>query len=47
MAFDRIIRSVDDMGGKPRIRSTHGTVGTTVRLIATGSAVDDVTTAYP
>ncbi len=47
MAFDRIIRSVDVMGGKPCIRSTHGTVGTTVGLITTGSTVDDVTTAYP
>ena len=47
MAFDRITRSVDVMGGKPCIRGTRVTVGTIVGLIATGSTVDDITTAYP
>jgi uncharacterized protein (DUF433 family) len=47
MAVDRITRSVDVMGGKPCIRGTRVTVGTIVGLIATGSSVDDITTAYP
>ena len=47
MAFDRITRSVDVMGGKPFIRGTRDTVGTIVGLIATGSTADDITPAYP
>jgi uncharacterized protein (DUF433 family) len=47
MTFDRITRSVDVVGGKPCIRGTRVTVGTIVGLIATGSTVDDITTAYP
>ena len=47
LAFDRITRSVDVMGGKPCIRGTRVTVGTIVGLIATGATVDDITAAYP
>jgi uncharacterized protein (DUF433 family) len=47
VTVDPITRSVDVMGGKPSIRGTRVTVGTIVGLIAIGSSVDDITTAYP
>ena len=47
MAFDRITRSVEVMGGKPCIRGTRLTVGTVVGLVASGKAFTEILDHYP
>lgn len=47
MAFDRITRSVEVMGGKPCIRGTRVTVGTVVGLVASGKAFTEILDHYP
>ena len=47
MAFDRITRSVEVMGGKPCIRGTRVTVGTVVGLVASGKAFTEILDRYP
>lgn len=44
---DRIVRSLDVMGGKPRVRGTRVTVGTVVGLLASGHRAEAILDAYP
>ena len=45
--IDRITRSPDVMGGKPRLRGMRVTVGTIVGLVAAGHSFSDILSAYP
>ncbi len=47
MAFDRITRSIDVMGGKPCIRGMRVTVGVVVGLVAAGKTVPEILDNYP
>lgn len=47
MTFERIVHSMDIMGGKPCIRGTRVTVGTILGLLAEGSTVSEVLEHYP
>ena len=45
--LQRITFDSNVMGGKPCIRGNRITVGTIVRLIATGETIEDILAAYP
>ena len=45
--FSRITMDPQIMGGKPCIRNMRVTVGTLVRLMASGKTIDDLLVAYP
>ena len=45
--FDRITQQPDMMGGKPCIRGMRVTVGTIVRLIASGATPEEILDDYP
>jgi uncharacterized protein (DUF433 family) len=47
MAFERITRNPEVMGGKPCIRGMRVTVGTVVGLVASGLSRGEILKAYP
>jgi uncharacterized protein (DUF433 family) len=47
MKFERITHNPKVMGGKPCIRGMRITVGTVVRLMATGTSRERILQAYP
>ena len=47
VAFDRITRRPEVMGGKPCLRGMRVTVGTIVGLVAAGHTTAEILAAYP